>query len=95
MDADTCREARIVLGAVGLTPVRAAEAENELRGKPLGDDAMAKAAEAARATSDPQPDMRGSAEYKRALVAALVKRAIAAAGQRARGQAVEVSHIYA
>jgi carbon-monoxide dehydrogenase medium subunit len=95
MDADTCREARIVLGAVGLTPVRAAEAENELRGKPLSDDSMAKAAEAARAASDPQPDMRGSAEYKKALVAALVKRAIGAAEQRARVQAVEVSHIYA
>ena len=35
--------------------------------------------------------MRGSAEYKRALVAALVKRAIAVAVQRARGEHVEVS----
>jgi CO/xanthine dehydrogenase FAD-binding subunit len=51
--------------------------------------------EAAHAAADPQPDMRGSAEYKRSLVAALVKRAIGVAVQRARGQRIEVSHIYA
>ena len=51
--------------------------------------------EAARAAADPQPDMRGSAEYKKVLVAALVKRAIEAAAKRARGGRVEVSHIYA
>jgi len=52
-------------------------------------------ADAARAAADPQSDMRGSAEYKRQLVGALVKRATEAALQRARGQQVEVSHIYA
>ena len=95
LEGDACREARIVLGAVGLTPVRASDAENELQGKPLTGNALDKAAEAARAAADPQPDMRGSAEYKKALVAALVKRAIAAAARRARREAVEVSHIYA
>ena len=45
--------------------------------------------------ADPQPDMRGSAEYKRALVSALVKRAIEIAMRRARGEQVEASHIYA
>jgi hypothetical protein len=39
--------------------------------------------------------MRGSADYKRALVSSLVKRAIAIAVRRARGEQVEVSHIYA
>jgi aerobic carbon-monoxide dehydrogenase medium subunit len=95
LQGDTCQNARIVLGAVGLTPLRAFEAESELRGKPLATAAVEKAAEAARAAADPQPDMRGSAEYKKALVAALVKRAIAAAARRARGERVEVSHIYA
>lgn len=95
LEGDTCRDARIVLGAVGLTPLRALEAESELRGKPLAAAAVEKAAEAARAAADPQPDMRGSAEYKKVLVAALVKRAIEAAAKRARGGRVEVSHIYA
>jgi len=35
------------------------------------------------------------AEYKRALVSALVKRAIKIAMRRARGEQVEASHIYA
>ena len=39
--------------------------------------------------------MRGSADYKRTLVGALVKRAIDIAVRRARGEQVEVSHIYA
>ncbi len=95
LEGDTCREARIVLGAVGLTPLRAAAAEGELRGKVLEPQAIERAAEAARSVADPQPDMRGSAEYKKALVAALVKRAIGAAAKRARGERVEVSHIYA
>jgi len=95
LEGDTCRDARIVLGAVGLTPLCALEAESELRGKPLAVAAVETAAEAARAAADPQPDMRGSAEYKKVLVAALVKRAMEAAAKRARGGRVEVSHIYA
>jgi hypothetical protein len=38
--------------------------------------------------------MRGSADYKRALVAALVKRALGIALRRARGERVEAGHEY-
>jgi len=51
--------------------------------------------DAVRAAADPQADMRGSAEYKRTLAAVLVKWAIEVAVRRARGERVEVSHIYA
>jgi CO/xanthine dehydrogenase FAD-binding subunit len=51
--------------------------------------------EAARSAAEPQSDMRGSADYKRMLVGALVKRAIGYAVRRARGEQVEVGHIYA
>ena len=95
MSGDTCNEANIALGCVGLTAIRATEAEAALRGQQLTEKTIANAMEAARAAADPQPDMRGSAEYKRALVAGLVKRAIEAAQKRARGEQVEVSHIYA
>jgi aerobic carbon-monoxide dehydrogenase medium subunit len=95
MDGDVCKEAAIALGCVGLTAIKATAAEAALRGQRLTDKSIAAAAEAARAAAGPQSDMRGSAGYKRALVVALVKRAIQIAARRARGEQVEVSHIYA
>jgi len=95
MAGDVCEDAAIALGCVGLTAIRATEAEAALRRKSLDDKTIATAAEAARAAADPQPDMRGSADYKRQLVVALVKRAIQIAARRARGEQVEGAHLYA
>jgi len=80
---------------VGLRAITATDAEAALRGQQVTDKAMAAAVEAARAAAEPQSDMRGSADYKRTLVGALVKRATDIAVRRARGEQVEVSHIYA
>jgi carbon-monoxide dehydrogenase medium subunit len=91
---DTCKDVRIVLGCVGLTAIRAKDAESALRGKALNVKNIQAAAEAARAAADPQSDMRGSADYKRAMVASLVKRAIGIAGRRAGGEHVEAGHEY-
>jgi aerobic carbon-monoxide dehydrogenase medium subunit len=91
---DQCKEARIVLGCVGLTAIRAKQAEAELQGKRIDERATERAAEAAREAAEPQSDMRGSAEYKRALVAALVKRAIGIAMRRAGGERAEAGHEY-
>lgn len=95
MEGDVCKDAAIALGCVGLTAIRAGESEAALRGKSVNDKTIAAAAEAARAAADPHPDMRGSADYKRELVAALVKRAIQIAVRRARGEQVEGVHLYA
>jgi carbon-monoxide dehydrogenase medium subunit len=95
MAGDVCQDAAVALGCVGLTAIRATEAEAALRGKSLDSKTIATAAEAARAAADPQPDMRGSAEYKRQLVVALVQRAIQIAARRARGEQVEGAHLYA
>jgi aerobic carbon-monoxide dehydrogenase medium subunit len=95
MEGDICKDAAIALGCVGLTAIRAKEAEAALRGQLITDKTKSAAMEAARIAADPQTDMRGSADYKRTLVAALVKRAIDIAMRRAAGQQVEVSHIYA
>jgi carbon-monoxide dehydrogenase medium subunit len=95
MDGDVCKQAAILLGCVGLMPVRVREAELALQGKELDEKATETAMEAARAAADPQPDMRGSADYKRTLVGGLVRRAIDVARRRARGEKIEVSHIYA
>ena len=95
MEGGICKDATIVLGCVGLVPVKATVAEGALRGQKVDDKCVATAMEAVRVAVDPQSDMRGSAEYKRSLAAGLVKRAIDVALRRSRGERVEVSHIYA
>jgi carbon-monoxide dehydrogenase medium subunit len=95
MEGDVCQHAAIALGCVGLTATKAKDAEAALRGQPLSEKTIARAIEGARAAADPQSDMRGSADYKRTLVGALVKRAIELAVRRARGEQVEVDHLYA
>jgi carbon-monoxide dehydrogenase medium subunit len=95
MEGDVCKDAAIALGCVGLTAIRAAEADAALRGQVLNEKSIGTAADAAQAAADPQPDMRGSTEYKRNLVAALTRRAIGIAARRARGEQIEAGHIYA
>ena len=95
LDGDVCQDAAIALGCVGLTAIRVQDGEDALRGKAITEKTLATVVEASRAAADPQTDMRGSAEYKRTLVSALVKRAIEVAVRRAKGERVEVGHIYA
>lgn len=94
MQGDTCEDARIELGCVGLTAIHARNAEAELRGKSVSERTIQLAGEAAANEAEPQPDMRGSVAYKRVLVGALLKRAIGIALRRSRGEHVEVSHEY-
>lgn len=94
MDGDDCQDVRMALGSSGLTPIHAAGAEAELRGKSLTDDVIARAADAAVAESDPIEDQRGSAEFKQRLIETLVKRSIGVARRRCAGEQVEASHEY-
>ena len=95
MDGEICKDAAIVLGCVGLTAIKAKDAETALRGQRVTEKTIATAVEAARAAADPQSDMRGSADYKRTLAGSLVKRALDIAVRRARGEQIEAGHIYA
>src|SRR5712692_8415243 len=60
MDGEICKDAAIVLGCVGLTALKAKDAEKALRGQQVTQKTMATAVEAARAVAEPQSDMRGS-----------------------------------
>ncbi len=71
-------EARITLGSVAPTIVRAPEAETALQGQGLSDAVIARAAEAAALAARPIDDIRGSADYRRAMVTTLVRRALVA-----------------
>jgi len=95
MDGEVCNDVAIAMGCVGLTAIKAKDAEKALRGQRVTQKTMTTAVEAARAVAEPQSDMRGSADYKRTLVGSLVKRAIDIAVRRARGERIEAGHIYA
>jgi carbon-monoxide dehydrogenase medium subunit len=83
-DAETIHAARIVLGCVGPTPVRARKAEALITGKKLTQELAQQAGSAASQECSPTSDLRGSEEYKRAIVRTLVKRAAVKAYERAR-----------
>ncbi len=69
-----CVDARIGLGGVAPTPIRAKKAEAILKGKKITDDLLAKAGEAASKETSPTSGIEGSAEYKKELAGVLVKR---------------------
>jgi carbon-monoxide dehydrogenase medium subunit len=86
-DAGTCTRAGIGLTNVGMTPIKATQAEASLVGKKLDDDAIQQAAQLAASESQPMDDIRGSADYKRDLVRVLTTRALNTALDRAKGGA--------
>ena len=75
----------IGLTNVGSTPIRASSAEQLLQGKNPDEKMIAEAGRLSAADSEPMEDLRGSAEYKRALVNELTQRAIKLSLQRAEG----------
>jgi len=76
-DADgACTHARIALGGAGPVPLRAREAERSLMGRRLDDAAIREAAVVAAEATDPIDDLRGSAEYKRAMAGVWTERAL-------------------
>ncbi len=71
-----CSEARLALGAVAPTPMRALDAEAVLVGKELSAEIIDRAAEIASKESRPISDLRASADYRRELVKVLTKRGL-------------------
>ncbi len=71
-----CTDARIALGAVAATPVRAPRAEEALIGKELTDEVIVKASEEAMNSCHPISDIRASAEYRKDMIRVFTKRAI-------------------
>jgi carbon-monoxide dehydrogenase medium subunit len=83
LNEEDVQVARIVLGCVGPTPVRAVKAEALVLGKKPTAALIAEAGAMASRECSPSADLRGSEQYKRAIVGTLVRRALKAAYQKA------------
>ena len=81
---ETCVNARIGLGGVGSTPLRAVNAEAVLKGKKLTEELFAQAAETATGEISPITGIEASADYKRELAGTLFKRVAKEALARAQ-----------
>jgi carbon-monoxide dehydrogenase medium subunit len=79
-------EARLALGAVAPTPMRAAAAEALLVGQRLTGELLAEAGHVAAQEARPIDDLRASAEYRRHLVNVLTQRALSQALARAASE---------
>ena len=77
LDGGRVAEARLALGAVAPTPLRVPAAEAALVEGGLGPAAVERTAELAMAAARPIGDVRATAEYRREMVGALVRRALA------------------
>ena len=74
--------ARVVVGCVAPTPMRAEEMEERLSGSDFSGEAVRAAAAGLGATLDPPADVHGSADYRRALAETLAVRAVLQAAAR-------------
>ena len=84
-DGSKFESARIAVGAVAPTPLFVKEAGAALAGQPVGEQAIAAAAEAAFAAAKPITDMRGSIAQRKHLARVLTARVINKAVERAKG----------
>ncbi len=75
--------ARIAIGCVAATPVRATEMEQRLAGSDFTEESVREAANGLGASLDPPSDVHGSADYRRRLAEISAMRAVVqAAGRR-------------
>jgi aerobic carbon-monoxide dehydrogenase medium subunit len=77
-------QAGVALTNVGPMPIRATDAEASLLGRHPNEKTFADAARLAADAADPVEDLRGPAEYKRAVTRTLTARALRTAAERAR-----------
>lgn len=77
-----CQEARIALGSVAPTPIRASAAEEVLRGEVPSPDLIAEAAQLAAQAARPIDDIRGTAAYRRRVVGVVTRRLLTSVAEQ-------------
>ncbi|MBI4943309.1 MAG: FAD binding domain-containing protein [Actinobacteria bacterium] len=86
----TVTGAKVAITALAPVIHRVAESEAALVGTDGGFEAAKAAGAAAAAAARPISDVRGSADYRRAMAAVITRRAVLTAVRRARGESVPV-----
>ncbi|MDW8029298.1 MAG: xanthine dehydrogenase family protein subunit M [Armatimonadota bacterium] len=76
-------DAKIALGSVAPTPIRAYEAEEKLIGNMINEFLLDEVAKLAQSASSPITDQRGTAEYRLIMVYRLTKRVVTEAYKKA------------
>jgi CO/xanthine dehydrogenase FAD-binding subunit len=90
LDGGVVRDARIAITALAPTVRRVAVAEAALVGTDGGPAAAAEAGRLAAQAATPISDVRSSLEYRRAMAAVVVRRAVTVAIARARGETIPI-----
>lgn len=85
-DGERVEDVRIGLSGVGMTPIRAVDAEDVLRGQAPSEDLIKQAAEAAVGDTTPLDDTEASEWYRREMIPVMAHRALTRALGRAQGQ---------
>jgi aerobic carbon-monoxide dehydrogenase medium subunit len=85
LNGGVVERAGIGLTNAGPVPVKAVKAEAFLKGKKLDAGTIVEAARLAAESAEPEPDRRGSVEYKKEMARVLTARALARAAERAGG----------
>jgi carbon-monoxide dehydrogenase medium subunit len=80
-----CQRARLALGAVGPTPLRALKAESVLVAEKLSDTVLGRACDEVARAVQPITDVRASAEYRREMSRVLARRALRECVERGVG----------
>jgi carbon-monoxide dehydrogenase medium subunit len=88
-DGRSFADARIVLGSVAPTPIRAPRAEAALRGQAVEAAALEQAAELAAEESQPITDVRGTDAYRRVMTRLFTRRTLERALARAQGSGAQ------
>jgi len=73
---NTCKDARIALGSVAPTPIRARQAEQTIKGQKPDGRTIIKTAEVAAGEAKPITDLWSTVEYRTEMIKVLVRRAI-------------------
>jgi carbon-monoxide dehydrogenase medium subunit len=84
MDDGAIADAGVALGAVGMTTIHLARAEELLRGRAPSEELFAQAAAIASEDCSPRADGRGPVDYKRHLAGVLTHRALRRAAARTK-----------